>query len=294
MNSSIALIVNKKAKNAPQITNYLTAFDDKGINYYYFVVEPNDLVSTIQDCIKKFKILLVGGGDGTIRSAAQYCVNTSTILGVLPLGTMNHFVKELSLPADINSILDAIAKPHTIKIDLAEVNGLVFVNNSSLGIYPQFARRRDYYAKFYHKWLSYIPSIIQTFRHHGTFQITIKNENLDLSLNTSFFMVSNNLYSYQFPTKIERSNFKQALLGIYFLKYGKLSMEKMIQHLLGKSTNFEIMKSATPIKVEVKNKERISISLDGDAVVTDCPLIYKTIPKSLQLLTNKYENNPHF
>ncbi|WP_083852204.1 diacylglycerol/lipid kinase family protein [Legionella tunisiensis] len=168
------------------MTSYLTAFDDNQINYHYFAVEPEDLVNTIQNCIKKSKILLVGGGDGTIRSAAQHCVNTSTTLGVLPLGTMNHFVKELSLPADISSLLDAITKPHTIKIDLAEVNGLVFVNNSSLGFYPQFARRRNYYAKFYHKWLSYIPSIIQTFRHHGTFQITVKNEDLDLSLNTSF------------------------------------------------------------------------------------------------------------
>ncbi|WP_232220609.1 hypothetical protein [Legionella tunisiensis] len=61
----------------------------------------------------------------------------------------------------------------------------------------------------------------------------------------------------------------------------------MMRHLFGKSNNFEMMKSATPIKVVVKNQERISISLDGDAVVTDCPLIYKTIPNSLQLLTNK-------
>lgn len=287
MNGSIALVVNKKAKNASQITNYLRAFDSKQIDYHYLAVEPEELVNTIQDCIKKCRILLVGGGDGTIRSAAQYCVNTSIILGVLPLGTMNHFVKELSLPADIDSLLDAIKEQHTIKIDLAEVNGLIFVNNSSLGVYPKFARKRDFYAKSHHKWLSYLPSIIQTFRRHGTFQITVKNENLNLSLSTSFFMVSNNLYSYQFPAKIERSNFQQKLLGIYFLRYGKLSLEKLFQHLLGNRNNFEVMKSKNPIKVEVKNKEKISISLDGDTVVIDCPLIYKNIPNSLQLLTNK-------
>ncbi|WED43972.1 diacylglycerol/lipid kinase family protein [Legionella cardiaca] len=285
--TKIAIVVNKKAKNAALIDNYLDAFNKEQIDYNCFQIEPQDLDATLKQCVQDCSLLLVGGGDGTIRNAAQYCANRPITLGVLPLGTMNHFAKELALPFTVNDLIAAIKKPKVIKIDLAEVNGLVFINNSSLGFYPRLAKKRDHYAKYFPKWLSYIPSFLETLRYHDTFHVVIQSQNLNRTIRTSFFMVSNNLYSYQFPITIGRETFNQKALGIYFLKYGKMTILKVFEHLLKRASNFEIMKSETTIKVNVKNRREVNISLDGDAIMIETPLIYRCLPDSLQLLTLK-------
>lgn len=283
--TKIAVIVNKKAKNAESITGYLDALKEKQIDYSDFLVEPNDLEKTIQACTEKYPLILVGGGDGTIRTAAQWCANKDITLGVLPLGTMNHFAKELKLPLTVDELVEALKKPKRIKIDLAEVNGVVFINNSSIGFYPKLAKKRDYYAKQYPKWLSYIPSFLEALSYHDVFSINLQNEALNRRLYTSFFMISNNMYSYQFPVTVGRENFNQKILGIYFLKHGKLRISKIFSHLLRKTNHFEIIESETTIKVDIKGMKKIPISLDGDAMTMDTPLIYRCLPDALQLLT---------
>lgn len=285
--NSLGIVINNKAKNSASFTAYLDAFSQAGLQYSLYQSEPEKLDSIIKKCIKCHDILLIGGGDGSIRSAAQYCANTPTIMGVLPLGTMNHFAKELGLPISAEELVQAIIKKSTVTIDIAEVNGLFFINNSSIGFYPRFAKKREYYTRFYNKWLSYIPSFIETLKRHETYTINIKNKKFNLDLKTSFLMISNNLYSYKFPLTIERESFNQSILGIYFFKHGKLKLSKIIRYFFNRKTNFDMKKSELPIEVNINNQQKITLSLDGEIIVTENPLIYKSIPDALTLLTNK-------
>ncbi|RMX21055.1 diacylglycerol kinase [Legionella jordanis] len=282
----IALVVNKKALNAEQIDNYLQAFDEENIQYTFFKLEPGELESKIKDCLHQFELLLVGGGDGTIRTAAQVCANQSLALGVLPLGTMNHFAKEAGLPLTIGELITALKNPKFIKIDLAEVNHYVFLNNSSIGFYPKLAKQRDHYAKHYHKWLSYIPSIVKTFSYHESFRISVRAPEFNIELYTSFLMLSNNLYTYTFPASVARENFHHSTLGIYFLKRGKMTVGKIFHHLFRRKNHFEIMKSKGPVEVNIRNREEIHVSLDGDTLMMHTPLVYRSLPNSLTLLTS--------
>ncbi len=86
--------------------------------------------------------LVVGGSDGTLGSAASAVVGTDVVLGVLPLGTLNHFARDLGLSNDLGAAMDTIAADHVEQIDVAEVNGQVFLNNSSIGIYPFLVAER--------------------------------------------------------------------------------------------------------------------------------------------------------
>lgn len=283
----IALVVNKEALNASRIQAYLDVFDAQAISYKLFEVPSAELEKTLIDCIQSFAIILVGGGDGTVRTAAEKCAQTSVILGILPLGTMNHFAKELNLPLTAEELIAALSRKKTIKVDLAEVNGSIFVNNSSIGFYPRLAKKRNYYTRFYNKWLSYIPSFIETLKKHESFNITVTNAELNFSLFTSFFMVSNNLYSYQFPTTISRKQFDEAILGLYFFKHGKLRLSKIFRALFIKKNSFEIKTTTLPLTVEIQSKKNILISLDGDIVTKDLPLVYSVLPQALNLLTAK-------
>ncbi|MBS0502662.1 MAG: diacylglycerol kinase family lipid kinase, partial [Proteobacteria bacterium] len=77
--------------------------------------------------------LVVGGGDGTLGAVAALLAGTGLPLGVLPFGTLNHFARDAGIPLDVKGAVDVVAAGHAGTVDLAEVNGHVFVNNSSVG-----------------------------------------------------------------------------------------------------------------------------------------------------------------
>src|SRR6476620_10384727 len=81
-------------------------------------------------------LVVVGGGDGTISAAASALAGTETRLGILPLGTLNHFARDLSIPADVDEAAALIAKGSVRQVDVAEMNERIFINNSAIGLYP--------------------------------------------------------------------------------------------------------------------------------------------------------------
>ncbi|RUR16129.1 diacylglycerol/lipid kinase family protein [Legionella septentrionalis] len=283
---NIGIVINSQSKNAASLSGYLTAFTERNISYTIYKPSPDELNDSIKKARNRHSILLVGGGDGTIRAAAQECICSPVILGVLPLGTMNHFAKELNLPQTPDEIIKAIENKKTVQIDTAEVNGSVFVNNSSIGFYPSFAKKLDYYKKFYNKWLCYIPSLWHALKKHKAFSLTLQNRKLSRSIDTSFLMISNNLYIYEFPFSVKRINFSNAQLGIYYYKYGKMQLLQFIHYFFNKKESFEILSSKLPMEIHIHNHSQITLSLDGETMVKNTPLLYKSIPNSLTLITN--------
>ena len=88
--------------------------------------------------------MVVGGGDGTLSAAAEALAGGDVPLGVLPLGTRNHFARDLGLPDWTSKRrLRVIAAGHVRRVDVGEVNGRVFINNCSLGVYPDLVRDRE-------------------------------------------------------------------------------------------------------------------------------------------------------
>jgi diacylglycerol kinase family enzyme len=61
---------------------------------------------------------------------------------VLPLGTLNHFAKDLKIPLEVEEAARNICEGHAVLVDVGEVNGRVFINNSSLGLYPHIVRQQ--------------------------------------------------------------------------------------------------------------------------------------------------------
>jgi len=89
-----------------------------------------------------FPTVVAGGGDGTLNVVASALVGTEVALGVLPLGTLNHCAKDLHIPLDLASVVHTIRAGWTRRVDVGEVNGHLFLNNSSLGLYPRIVQHR--------------------------------------------------------------------------------------------------------------------------------------------------------
>ena len=87
--------------------------------------------------------VVAAGGDGTVRTVAAALVGTETALGILPLGTLNHFAKDCKIPLELDAAIANLFTGGLARVDVGEVNGHIFVNNSSLGLYPAIVRERE-------------------------------------------------------------------------------------------------------------------------------------------------------
>ena len=88
-------------------------------------------------------IVVAAGGDGTVSSVAAAVAGTNIALGVLPFGTLNHFAKDLHIPLDAAEAVKTIVARHVVAVDVGYVNERAFINNSSIGVYPDIVERRE-------------------------------------------------------------------------------------------------------------------------------------------------------
>ncbi len=89
------------------------------------------------------QLVVAGGGNGTVGAVAGKLAGTDAALGVLPMGTLNHFAKDAGLPVNLEAAARTVFTGRIAEVDVGEVNGRVFVNNSGVGFYPHFVRQRE-------------------------------------------------------------------------------------------------------------------------------------------------------
>jgi diacylglycerol kinase family enzyme len=87
--------------------------------------------------------VVAAGGDGTLNAVTSVLVDGDRTLGVLPIGTLNHLAKDLRIPLDLDGAVQTLLEGVVANVDVAEVNGQIFLNNSGLGLYPKIVRHRE-------------------------------------------------------------------------------------------------------------------------------------------------------
>lgn len=95
------------------------------------------------------EIIAALGGDGTQSAVARAVAGTDVVMGVLPGGTFNYFARELGVGDTVEAAVDTLLGGHLRRLDLGAVNGRVFLNNASFGLYPQILTRRE---EIYSRW----------------------------------------------------------------------------------------------------------------------------------------------
>ena len=233
--------------------------------------------------------VVVGGGDGTIRTVAGVLAGTEVALGILALGTLNHFAKDLGIPLAIEAAAETIASGRITVVDLAEVNGEVFINNSSIGIYPYLVidreRRRDLHKLA--KWMAAIPAFFRMMRHFPRRRLRISAEGWSRPYRTPCLFVGNNQYSTALFTIGRRERLDQGALWFYVVKprnpldffwmvcrlcFGKLDPARDVD-------TFELTEAVIDAK-----SSRLPVALDGEVEIMRPPLTYRSLPQALRVI----------
>ena len=234
-------------------------------------------------------LIVVGGGDGTISAAAGALAGTGTTLGVLPLGTLNHFARDLGIGFDLEEAVKVIAAGKRRKVDLAEVNGRIFINNSAIGLYPLMVVDRESQQKRLgrSKRLALLIASIRTLArfHHQRLGLSANDEKE--VIDTPLLFVGNNEYRVDIGAAGERESLSDGRLCVLVLakktRLGFFAAGLRALFNRARAEDMVELKDVRSLRVS-SARSHLRVAVDGEVEVMEPPLDYRIRAKALNVL----------
>lgn len=293
MGSSL-VVLNKKAGTiaaGPPIEERVRdAFARAGSTPVVIAVDPKDIEKTVREGIAQgVDVIFVGGGDGTLATAARCLAGSATALGVLPLGTKNHFARDLGISLVIDEAVTALVRGRVEEVDLGDVNGLLFLNNVSIGIYPRAVVSREWHQKRIgmSKATAWIWAMINVFWSYPMQVLRIRWEGRETLMRTPFVLVGNNEYVIASEDFGRRASLRSGTLSAYYApRIGRFrflwSATKALFGFVGNGLDLEKILTAR-LTVETR-KRRLEIAADGELHLLTPPLEFHVRPHALRVV----------
>jgi diacylglycerol kinase family enzyme len=239
------------------------------------------------------RTLVAAGGDGTISAVASTLLDSEAVLGVLPMGTLNHFAKDLQIPLDIEDAACVLANGTVAKIDVGEVNGRVFLNNSSLGVYPQMlAWREEYRRKGWTKWAALIWAAVTALRRMPFLRLRLTAADTEVARLTPMIFIGNNEYEIEGFKAGTRHRVDAGRLFIYAVNASTPTklIHLSLLALLGRLRQAQDFDSFVVVEAWIETRRQwVKVSLDGEVARLETPLHYRTRPAALRVIVPEKE-----
>jgi diacylglycerol kinase family enzyme len=235
-------------------------------------------------------LVIAGGGDGTVGAVAGAMAGSDAVLGVLPLGTFNHYARDLGMPDELHAAAAALAAATPHALDIAEVNGHRFLNNSALGYYTQVVKERAA-PRVRTRLAMVVVTLVAAVRLLGKYRLSevcLDLEGCRDSFATPFLFVSNNPAMMRLFRFGQRARLDAGQLLVY--AHRGLSRASVLRTLLyallrdvREDARFEHW--LTPeVRVEVRGRDRpVAVFLDGELLHLLPPLRYRVLPGRLKV-----------
>jgi diacylglycerol kinase family enzyme len=239
-------------------------------------------------------VIMAGGGDGTVNAVATHLLGTDKILGVLPLGTLNHFAKDLRIPLDLVEAAQNAISGEATNVDVGEANGRIFLNNSSLGLYPIIVREREKKQRLGSgKWPAFAWAAITAFRRYPFLHVRLDAGGEKFNLKTPFVFVGNNEYIMERLHIGGRARLDQGVLSVYVTnRTGRWGLVRLaLRALLGRLREEKdfLALLTKEVKIETRHK-RLRAAFDGEVELMQAPLQYQSRPGALRVMAPRPES----
>ncbi|PZQ99505.1 MAG: diacylglycerol kinase [Cereibacter sphaeroides] len=146
--AKLALVLNAASGKKDALTTGRKIRDKLSPVVREFLVYParkgSAIVRAAQQAVKDgADVVIALGGDGTQSAVAGVLAGSDRVMAVLPGGTFNYFARGLGVGDTLDAALETILNGQIGTVDIGEVNGRIFLNNASFGIYPEILERRE-------------------------------------------------------------------------------------------------------------------------------------------------------
>lgn len=242
-----------------------------------------------QALTRRCDAVVAGGGDGTLNAVSSMLVGGSTAFGVLPLGTLNHFAKDAGLPMDPSAALRSIATGHTMQLDVGEVNGLFFLNNSSIGLYVDLVRDRERQQTRLGrgKWPAFAWALLGALRRYPFLTVALTMDGHAFSHRTPFVFVGNNAYRTEGLQLGQRDGLRGGTLSVYVAeRAGRWRLLALgLRALVGKLRQARDFKDfrAAELRIDTGHRQ-LRVAIDGELRRLDAPLHYRIRAGALRVI----------
>ena len=235
------------------------------------------------------KLVIVGGGDGSVSAAAAAVAGTATRLGILPLGTLNHFARDLGLPIDLDEAAELIATGSERRVDIAEMNGRGFINNSAVGLYPLMVVDRDAQRNRLgrSKRVAMAVAAIRTLARFGHQRLTLTVNDQQAQVDTPLLFVGNNQYRLEMPGAGRRDRLDAGELCVLVMRSKTRAgfLAATLRALLGRARSDDIVRLEHVERLRVgSGRSRLTMSLDGEVLRVEPPLDYRIRRRALRVI----------
>lgn len=293
MTAAIPLVVNARAGpgSAPSVVDRLPEmFRAAGLEAEVLRVgDGADIPEMVRNALRgRPQCIVAGGGDGTINAVAGALAGSPVALGVLPLGTLNHFARDLGIPTEVEGAVRVIAAGRTVPIDVGDVNGHLFLNNSSLGLYPRMVHDRDRQQQRLgrNKWAALLRSSLALLHRYPLLDVRVRVDDRDLVRRTPLVFVGNNAYAMEGLHIGTRERIDGGMLSLYIPHCpGRLALFGIaFRALFGRLrvSDFDSM-TAPDIVIETR-RAAVRVATDGEVTGMATPLRYRIRPGALRVI----------
>jgi diacylglycerol kinase family enzyme len=229
--------------------------------------------------------IIVSGGDGTIGTVAGVLADSGVPLGVIPGGTFNHFAKDLKIPLKADEAIAVISAGQLRSVDAGEVNEKLFINNSSIGIYPYLVVERERSRTHgLPKLVAMSWAILRAIQNLPIRRLSVTAEGWTERLRSPCAFVGNNEYIISGPRAGTRDRMNAGKLSLLMAR--DQSLFKLIllalRAVLGLLSQSRDLRMTLLSSVTVNSRRpQLLVALDGEVEPMSTPLHYKIRPHAL-------------
>ena len=277
----------QRARVREQLVRYLR---QRGIEAVVHEVRAGEEITSLarQAVLSGERTVVAAGGDGTVGAVAAALVDTEATMAVLPVGTLNHLAKELGIPLELEAAVEIALTGAIRAIDVGEVNGRVFVNNSSLGLYPAivFARERRR-RRGWSKWLAMAWASLSVPRRFPSLSVYLEADGSGARVVTPFLFVGNNEYMVEGFRFGRRRSLDEGRIWVLVApapssrwRAVRLTLRALFKRDR-RDRDFNVFQTRE-LRVET-TREQVRVALDGEIFRVPPPLRYRSRPLALRV-----------
>ena len=291
MHASLPVILNAHAGTAPDAEAVLSAFAAHGLQAQLHACEGGQALARTLDAVLRERppLVVAGGGDGTVTAVAERLLDGDIALGVLPLGTLNHFARDLGLPLALADAAGVIARGDSRRVDVGQVDGHAFLNNASIGLYPRIVLARDAARRRLHlgRWPAFARAAWHALRAPHALTIALRVDGSLLYRRTPFLFAGNNRYTLQGLGAGSRVRLDGGVLSLHVLREQSPArfLWLALRTLCGRDSRERDFESFVVEAFDVAAAgSAIEVACDGEVVRLPLPLRFRVRPRALRVL----------
>lgn len=291
----VALVLNSSAgtllARPGAVDHAREAFAEAGIHVEFVAESVGGLRQRIEAaCRMNPAAVVVAGGDGTVACAAQVLAGSRTPLGILPFGTMNLLAKDLDIPTgSLEQASEIVARGAIREIDVAEVNGRVFLCASMLGLPTRVGRVREArraQATGFLLWARIGLASLRLLRRYSPRRLVLAADGKTRAVRVSSITITANAVDEAAGRPLGRAHLDRGELGVYTIDRLKLPdvVRIAIGWLFGRWREDPTIREFRTSAITLSGGRRaIRLMNDGELMLISPPLRYRIRPRALRV-----------